>query len=179
MGAGGGRDGCSSPTPPAGLRGKVGGEQGQRSGRKARSAGLLCPRPLESKWDKTQEGEGLLAFGKGHGEGPGFCKARPGPGLPTQAAGGLVPAELTLAADISLGFEPGGWERSEGLTLGPSGCPAPRPGESPEACPAWPVLPACVPRSSTPIYPALAQGSERGLSSITGAGCLLPLMALS
>lgn len=117
--------------PPASLRGKVGGEQGQRSGRKAQSAGLLCPRPLESKWDKIQEGEGFLAFGKGRGEGPGFCEARPGPGLPTQAAGGLVPAELTLAADISLGFEPGGWERSEGLTLGPSGCPAPRPGGKP------------------------------------------------
>lgn len=89
--------------PACGARWGVSRGREAEGRRGQRSAGLLCPRPLESKWDKIQEGEGFLAFGKGRGEGPGFCEARPGLGLPTQAAGGLVPAELTLAADISLG----------------------------------------------------------------------------
>lgn len=47
------------------------------------------------------------------GWGRGWTSARPAldwTGLLLQAAGGLVPAELTLATDTSFRFEPQGWE---------------------------------------------------------------------
>ena len=47
------------------------------------------------------------------GWGRDWTLARPAldwTGLPVQEAGGLVPAELTLSADTSFRFEPGGWE---------------------------------------------------------------------
>ena len=117
--------------PACGARWGVG--RGREAGRKAQSAvsgGCCALVPWRANGTKSKKGRASWPLEKG-GEGLGFCEAAPGPGLPTQAAVGLVPAELTLAADISLGFEPGDWERSEGLTLGPSGRPAPRPGGKP------------------------------------------------
>ena len=61
-------------------------------------------------WTKAKKGSVSWPWA-GVGEGLDFSQARPGlDGAPRAGSWGLIPAELTLAADTSFRFEPGGWE---------------------------------------------------------------------